>query len=123
MQLRKHWAFGGLIVCLVAPHIVVAADGPSPSFSVAASGAVSTGSLESMVARALASHPEIESLRMAQDAASAAREQAGLIANPEFSYSMEDRGKVTENRTWELAQPIELGGKRGGTPTPGGQRL
>lgn len=112
MQLRKHWAFGGLIVCLVAPHIVVAADGPSPSLSVAASGAASTSSLESMVARALASHPEIESLRMAQDAASAAREQAGLIANPEFSYSMEDRGKVTENRTWELAQPIELGGKR-----------
>jgi outer membrane protein TolC len=82
MQLRKHWAFGGLIVCLVAPHIVVAADGPSPSLSVAASGAASTGSLESMVVRALASHPEIESLRMAQDAASAAREQGRADSQP-----------------------------------------
>lgn len=45
--------------------------------------------------------------------ASGARQQAGLIPNPDLSWSVEDTRQGNRQTSVSIAQPLELGGKRG----------
>ncbi|WP_087518999.1 TolC family protein [Pseudomonas sp. M30-35] len=63
--------------------------------------------------RAFQQNPELAAASWNIDIAAGAREQAGLIPNPEVSFEVEDTRSNSRSTTVQLTQPIELGGKRG----------
>lgn len=69
-------------------------------------------SLQSAIDLALGAHPEIAAARSDVDAYDGLSLQAGARPNPEISALMEDTRSNTRVTTFQINQPIELGGKR-----------
>ncbi len=61
---------------------------------------------------ALRSHPDLRASALEREAAEGATRQAGAWPNPELSALLEDTRRETRTTTWQVSQPIELGGKR-----------
>ncbi len=62
--------------------------------------------------RAFQQNPELAAADWNIGIAAGAREQAGLIPNPEVSFEVEDTRSDRSTSTIQFTQPIELGGKR-----------
>ncbi|MBM3110016.1 TolC family protein [Pseudomonas sp. P66] len=71
-----------------------------------------TISLSEALTTAMEANPDLAAARQEIGIAQGARQQAGLIPNPELSYEVEDTDRDTSTTTVTLAQPLELGGKR-----------
>jgi len=70
--------------------------------------------LEQAVAMSLSASPELRSTALNVAIAEGARLQAGLRPNPELSLLREGASSTSgRTDTYQLSQPIELGGKRG----------
>lgn len=69
-------------------------------------------SLSEALSTALEANPDLAAARQEIGIAQGARQQAGLIPNPELSYEVEDTDRDSSTTTVTLAQPLELGGKR-----------
>ncbi|WP_010490659.1 TolC family protein [Pseudomonas sp. S9] len=65
------------------------------------------------LAQALSENPEFAAAQWNTGIAQGARTQAGLIPNPELSWSVEDTRRDSRITSIQVSQPIELGGKRG----------
>lgn len=68
--------------------------------------------LEQALARALRDNPDYLAAREEATAAVGARQQAGLMPNPELAFEVEDTRSSSQTRSVTLTQPFELGGKR-----------
>ncbi len=68
--------------------------------------------LEQALAQALRDSPDYLAARQETAAAVGARQQAGLIPNPELAFEVEDTRSSSQTRSVTLTQPFELGGKR-----------
>lgn len=88
----------------------------SPPSSISAPrsplSALSPLSLRAAVDLAFRLNPEIAAAGMEVDAAAGARLQAEARPNPELAFLLEDTRRETRTTTWQINQPIELGGKR-----------
>ncbi|WP_332526080.1 TolC family protein [Pseudomonas sp.] len=69
-------------------------------------------SLSEALTTAMEANPDLAAARQEIGIAQGARQQAGLIPNPELSFEVEDTDRDTSTTTVTLAQPLELGGKR-----------
>lgn len=69
-------------------------------------------SLSEALSTAMEANPDLAAARQEIGIAQGARQQAGLIPNPELSYEVEDTDRDSSTTTVTLAQPLELGGKR-----------
>ncbi|WP_136478830.1 TolC family protein [Pseudomonas sp. DG56-2] len=69
-------------------------------------------SLSEALSTAMEANPDLAAARQEIGIAQGARQQAGLIPNPELSYEIEDTDRDSSTTTVTLAQPLELGGKR-----------
>jgi cobalt-zinc-cadmium efflux system outer membrane protein len=76
------------------------------------SSSTPTLSLRAATDLAFGLNPELAAARLEVDASAGARLQAGARPNPEFSFLLEDTRRETRTTTWQINQPIELGGKR-----------
>jgi cobalt-zinc-cadmium efflux system outer membrane protein len=100
---RKPRAFSGLLAALlIIPLTTSAAETVGQSIT-----------LEDALAQALTENPEFAAAQWNTGIAGGARTQAGLIPNPELSWSVEDTRSDSRVTSVTLSQPIELGGKRG----------
>lgn len=68
--------------------------------------------LEQALAQALRDNPDYLAARQDTAAAAGARQQAGLLPNPELVFEVEDTRSARQTRSLTLTQPFELGGKR-----------
>ncbi|WP_273805879.1 MULTISPECIES: TolC family protein [unclassified Pseudomonas] len=68
--------------------------------------------LEGALAQALRDNPDYLAARQETAVAAGARQQAGLIPNPELAFEVEDTRSASQTRSLTLTQPFELGGKR-----------
>ena len=68
--------------------------------------------LEQALAHALRDNPDYLAARQETAAAAGARQQAGLLPNPELAFEVEDTRSASQTRSITLTQPFELGGKR-----------
>jgi len=68
--------------------------------------------LESAIGLAIDRNKELSAARLEIEAVEATIIQAGARPNPEISALMEDTRKSTRTTTYQINQPIELGGKR-----------
>jgi cobalt-zinc-cadmium efflux system outer membrane protein len=68
--------------------------------------------LETALDMAVRNHPDLRAAALEVDATEGAARQAGALPNPELSALLEDTWRETRTTTWQLSQPIELGGKR-----------
>lgn len=68
--------------------------------------------LDQALAQALRDSPDYLAARQETAAAVGARQQAGLIPNPELAFEVEDTRSSSQTRSVTLTQPFELGGKR-----------
>ncbi|RQF78564.1 type I secretion protein TolC, partial [Pseudomonas aeruginosa] len=66
-------------------------------------------SREQALERALRSNPELAAVGRETEIASGARQQAGLIPNPDLSWSVEDTRQGNRQTSVSIAQPLELG--------------
>jgi cobalt-zinc-cadmium efflux system outer membrane protein len=96
-----------------------AQPGEHPAFGAGANAvasAMSTGApvvtLEDAINRALAANPTLRSAMASIGIADAAKSQAGLLTNPELSVLREGMDRENRTQTVQIAQRIELGGKR-----------
>lgn len=69
-------------------------------------------SLQQALQAALQRHPRLAAAEQEVQALAAAERQAGAAPNPELSALVEDTRPETRTTTLQIAQPIELGGKR-----------
>ncbi|KRW62511.1 TolC family protein [Pseudomonas sp. TTU2014-080ASC] len=81
----------------------------APAMSASAQGL----SLDEALRQAEANSPTLSAANRQIGIAQGGRQQAGLIPNPELSWSMEDTRSQSSITSVQIAQPIELGGKRG----------
>lgn len=104
-----------LALALLAPSLV-SAQGPLPATNAnAATPALPPTApltLAAALALAAAHNPALAAAHKEIEAREAGIEQAGARPNPEFSALMEDTRKSTRTTTYQINQPIELGGKR-----------
>ncbi|MCU1717369.1 TolC family protein [Pseudomonas sp. 5P_3.1_Bac2] len=70
-------------------------------------------SLQQALAQALEHNPALRANDRELGMAQGERQQAGVIANPELSWSVEDTRSNSRITAVQVSQPIELGGKRG----------
>lgn len=70
-------------------------------------------SLTQALAQAMAANPQLAAARQEIGIAQGARDQAGVMPNPELSYEVEDTDRNSSTTTITLSQALELGGKRG----------
>ena len=104
-----------LALALLAPSLVLA-QGPTPSIALTDSAPPAQPAQRLTLSAALAlADSGNRALAAAQkeiEALDASLEQAGARPNPEFSALMEDTRKASRTTTYQINQPIELGGKR-----------
>lgn len=99
---------------LASAAAALAAKAPDPGAAIAApaASALPALTLQAALARALQANPGLNAARhelLAQDGAVL---QAGARPNPTLSLDLQDRRRETRETTWQLSQPLELGGKR-----------
>ncbi|RZL04250.1 MAG: TolC family protein [Rubrivivax sp.] len=68
--------------------------------------------LEAALDLALQRHPDLRASALELEATEGATRQAEALPNPELSALLEDTRRETRTTTWQLNQPVELGGKR-----------
>lgn len=85
----------------------------TPATTIAAESVGQAITIEIALANALAENPELAAAQWNTGIAEGARAQAGLIPNPELSWSVEDTRSESRVTSIQVSQPIELGGKRG----------
>ncbi|PZP27528.1 MAG: cobalt-zinc-cadmium resistance protein [Roseateles depolymerans] len=110
------------LACAALISSLAQAQSPAPSatnrpdVNVAASAAISpqTASLtlSAAVDTALAQNPQLRAATAELDANDGALRQAGLIPNPVLGVDQEDLKSGTRTTTVQLAQTLEMGGKR-----------
>ena len=101
--LSKLCVFSGLLAALlIAPVTTVAAESVGQSITI-----------EEALAQALTENPELAVAQWNTGIAEGVRTQAGLIPNPELSWSVEDTRSESRITSIQVTQSIELGGKRG----------
>ena len=110
------------LACAALISSLAQAQSPAPSattrpdVNVAASAAISpqTASLtlSAAVDTALAQNPQLRAAAAELDANDGALRQAGLIPNPVLGVDQEDLKSGTRTTTVQLAQTLEMGGKR-----------
>lgn len=83
-----------------------------PSLTQRIAEPLGTLTLPSVLELAFRANPGLAAASREVDAADGAIRQAGIIPNPEFAATIEDRNKETRTTTLQINQPIELGGKR-----------
>lgn len=93
---------GLLAALLIAPVTTISAELSGQSITI-----------EEALAQALTENPEFAAAQWNTGIAEGARTQAGLIPNPELSWSVEDTRSESRITSIQVSQPIELGGKRG----------
>jgi len=96
---------GGMLILISIAHAAPTAWGQTME-------PVSPLSLQSAIDLALDAHPEIAAARSDVDTNEGLSLQAGARPNPEISALMEDTRSNTRVTTFQINQPIELGGKR-----------
>lgn len=72
---------------------------------------------DTALATAYQGNPELAAASQGPGIAAGERRQAALLPNPELSWEMEDTRSATRTTSVSLAQPLELGGKRGARVT------
>lgn len=108
----------GLAMLFAYPaHAQSVAPGNDPHISALAQNAkaqstVESRTLEASIALALDRNKELSAAKLEIQAVEATIIQAGARPNPEISALMEDTKKATRTTTYQINQPIELGGKR-----------
>lgn len=101
--ISKFCVFSGLLAALlIAPVATVAGESAGQSMTI-----------EEALAQALTDNPELAAAQWNTGIAEGARTQAGLMPNPELSWSVEDTRSESRVTSIQVSQPIELGGKRG----------
>lgn len=103
-----------LALVLLAPAFAMAqATAPIPSVTTTSS-APQADALTLSAAQELAAtrSKSLSAARLEIEAVEGSLMQAGARPNPEFSALMEDTRKATRTTTYQINQPIELGGKR-----------
>jgi len=104
-----------LALALLAPSLVLA-QGPTPSIALTDSAPQAQTAQRLTLSAALAladsGNRTLAAARKEIEALDASLEQAGARPNPEFSALMEDTRKASRTITYQVNQPIELGGKR-----------
>lgn len=108
--------FAALIAWTMMPAVAqetraVDAANSLPLPAVVESGAPMT--LQIALGLALRVNPQLSAARREVDAVDASVKQAGALPNPFFEVTAEGRQRDTRTVTWQLSQPLELGGKRG----------
>jgi cobalt-zinc-cadmium efflux system outer membrane protein len=91
-------------------HRSFASDAHSVASTMSTNAPVVT--LEEAINRALAANPTLRSTMASIGIADAAKLQAGLLVNPELSVLREGMDRENRTQTVQIAQRIELGGKR-----------
>lgn len=99
------------------PQEAVSLPVPSPAMStVAATAAPAAGtpplSLAQAVETALRLNPQLRAAGLELEATQGSVLQAGAFPNPTLGFEQEDTRPETRVSTFQLSQPIELGGKR-----------
>jgi len=98
----KFCVFSGLLAALlIAPVPTTAAESTRQSITI-----------DEAFAQALTENQEFAAAQWNTGIAEGARTQAGLIPNPELSWSVEDTRSESRVTSIQVSQPIELGGKR-----------
>ena len=69
--------------------------------------------LQAAMALATQANPSLSAARFGLLAVDAGVQQAGARPNPSLSVEVQDQRRATRETTWQLSQPLELGGKRG----------
>jgi len=92
---------GLLAALLIAPVPTTAAESTRQSITI-----------DEALAQALTENQEFAAAQWNTGIAEGARTQAGLIPNPELSWSVEDTRSESRVTSIQVSQPIELGGKR-----------
>ncbi len=85
----------------------------STTSPAASSRAIGVLTLVSAVEMAYARNPGLRAAQLEVQVAAGARQQAGVIRNPELSYLSEGTQSGRRTTTTQVNLPIELGGKRG----------
>jgi cobalt-zinc-cadmium efflux system outer membrane protein len=103
ISIGKFCVLSGLLAALlIAPVTTISAELSGQSITI-----------EEALAQALTENPEFAAAQWNTGIAEGARTQAGLIPNPELSWSVEDTRSESRITSIQVSQPIELGGKRG----------
>ncbi|MFZ5566816.1 MAG: TolC family protein [Pseudomonadota bacterium] len=68
--------------------------------------------LELALQTAFRQNPQLRIAELEVEANKGAVQQAGIIPNPSLGFEQQDTGRATRQTTFQLSQPIELGGKR-----------
>ena len=98
----KRCVFSGLLAALlIAPVTTIATESVGQPITI-----------EEALAQALTENQEFAAAQWNTGIAEGARTQAGLIPNPELSWSVEDTRSESRVTSIQVSQPIELGGKR-----------
>ncbi|MCY1391194.1 Cobalt-zinc-cadmium resistance protein CzcC precursor [compost metagenome] len=94
----------------IAPILLAFAIGLAGNAAASGEGSVT---FEQALHTAFSSNPDFAAAAFEPAIAEGGRRQAGLMPNPELSWEAEDTRADSRTTTVMLAQPIELGGKRG----------
>lgn len=103
-----------LALALLAPALAVAQATPPVAvpFSAPSTDAAPILTLAAALDLAAAHNKALSAARLEIEAVEGSLMQAGARPNPEFSALMEDTRKASRTTTYQINQPIELGGKR-----------
>lgn len=99
----KFCMFSGLLAALMIASVT----------TIAAESVAQSITIEDALAQAFTENPEFAAAQWNTGIAQGARTQAGLIPNPELSWSIEDTRSESRITSIQVSQSIELGGKRG----------
>lgn len=106
---RLIWPLYCAATLLVCPFALGA---PAPDIPPMTAAALPALSLPDALKRALDTHPELQASQAELLAVQALQQQAGALPNPELSLLMEDLRAGQRTTTLQLAERLELGGKR-----------
>lgn len=103
-----------LALALLAPALAVAQATPPVAvpFSAPSTDAAPVLTLAAALDLAASHNKALSAARLEIEAVEGSLMQAGARPNPEFSALMEDTRKASRTTTYQINQPIELGGKR-----------
>src|SRR5574343_941784 len=119
MQSRHLVLGAAVLLAQLIPFSTQAAGQQSAAFTIGeVAPAVNTSSapltLEQAIAMTLSTSPELRSAAQSVAIAEGARVQAGVRPNPELALLREGTSsRSNRTDTYQLSQPIEMGGKRG----------
>lgn len=113
--MRSSFIFLGATVLLSGPCLPLAAHAATTPAAAAAPDLPTVQpalTLEQAIALSLSSNPGLRAAGVGIAIADGAREQAGLLPNPELSVLREGVSGMSRTHTVQISQPLELGGKR-----------